>query len=93
MASNKNYYYVLVITDNGPVFVTGTGEHHTAYWAMDKEPKEFTRSRAEDITLGLGLNGYPSYTVVSPWKLDYQPYPYDRGGLAWVAKEENNDEE
>lgn len=92
MAGNKYYYYVLVITDYGPVFVTGTGEHHTAYWDKDKEPKAFSKSRAEDITLGLGLNGHSSFTVVSPWEIDYQPYAYDRGELAWVAKEENNDE-
>lgn len=87
--SKKVYYYVLVITEYGPVFVTGTGEHHVAYWDKDKEPKEYPKSVAEDITLGLGLNGYSAFTVMSHWEIDYQPYNYKNGEMTWKPKEEN----
>ena len=83
MAKKKNYYYVLVCTDSGPVFVTGLGEHHTAFWKRDDAPYELGRYMAENVACGLGLNFTEAFTVVMPYELTVQPYRYDAGSFTW----------
>ena len=87
MAKKTNYYYVLVLTMAGPVFVTGVGDHHTAYWDRSKPPMELSRDYAKDMVLGLNLNGHMAYSVVLPFELDTQPYRYDLGKFVWQMNE------
>ena len=88
----KNWYYVLVMTDEGPKFVTGT-EYHTAYWDKDKAPKELGSYWAEDICRGLNLNGHLSYVVKSQWELDTQPYNYAEWQIKWEERKAEEETE
>lgn len=77
MANQKNHYYVLVFTSTGPVYVTSVdNSSHSSCWHREEAPKSFTKSYAEDIVLGLNLNGYNAVLVSSKWEL-YQPYNYN----------------
>lgn len=91
----KDWYYVLVMTDEGPKFVTGLGEHHTAYWDKDKKPYEVSKEWAEDMARGLLWNGHVAYVVKSQWELDTQPYNYKEWQIKWeqrVNEEEGSEE-
>jgi len=88
----KNYWYVLVMTEEGPKFVTGT-EYHTAFWDKEKAPEELGKYWAEDICRGLLLNGYLAYTVCMPIELDTQPYNYGKGKFEWKTNEDDNKDE
>ena len=77
MANKKNFYYVLVMTSTGPVFVTNILSGHRAKWEKDKVPMEFgTKSYAEDVTFGLNLNFHTAFMVVQPFEISSQPYLY-----------------
>lgn len=93
MANQKNWYYILVLTNTGPVFVTGIPGYHQAKWDRLEKPMSFPKTRAEDITLGLNANCYTSYVVCSKWELDYQPYLYSHGEFKWVEKEREDEED
>ena len=86
MAKKQNYWYVLVLTEGGPVFVTGTGEGKTAYWKKSENPKEFSESYAKDMAFGLMVNGYVAFAVCNRFELDNQPYRYNMGEFKWVEK-------
>lgn len=88
--TKKNHYYVIVLTHEGAKFVTGTGDHHTAYWDGEKKPMELGKNFAEDMVLGLSLNGFSAFTVVSKWELDHQPFRYSVGHFEWVYNDESN---
>lgn len=87
MANKKNYWYVLVLTDEGPVFVTGFGEHHTAFWNAEKMPESMSATHAEEVSFGLRVNGTQAYAVKMPYELEFQPYRYNMGKFKWVWKE------
>ena len=87
MAKQTKWYYVLVLTNQGPVFVTKIGEHKTAYWDKNEKPKEFSKSWAEDLAFGLMVNGYSAFTVSNNFELDTQPYRYDIGHFEWKNEE------
>lgn len=93
MANKKQtYWYVMVMTNDGPVFVTGVSySDKTAHWDKDKEPLELGRYRAEDLTLGLNLNFHSAFTVCSKWKLDNQPYLYGMGKFTWKCNKPKKD--
>lgn len=88
MAKKQNYYYTLVMTGHGPVFVTEV-EHKNkvAHWDAEKAPLELGKYAAEDLTMGLNLNGYLTYTICSKFELDNQPYYYGKGDFEWKSKE------
>lgn len=90
MSTNKAYWYVLVFTGHGPVYVTkrdnGT---KTAWWEAEKKPKSFAQSLAQDLALGLSLNGTNAVAVRSLWALDSQPYHYQNGGFEWKEATED----
>ena len=88
MAKKTRWYYVLVLTNDGPVFVTGIGEHKTAFWKCDEKPKEFSKEYAEDVAFGLTINGHMAYAVCTRYELTSQPYRYDKGEFKWVWTEE-----
>ena len=92
MAAKKNYYYILMMTNDGPVFVTDIKPNQYAEWSKDKPPKVFDKARAEDITMGLNLNFNMAFMVCSKWEIDHQPYLYNRGRFEWVEGE-NKDEQ
>lgn len=77
MAKKKNYYYVLVFTNNGPVYVTSVDySNKTARWDKLEKPLEFTKSAAEDLCFGLNCNFHSAVVVNAPYELDCQPYRY-----------------
>ena len=48
--AKKSYYYVLVFTDEGPVYVTQL-ERNIAYWHKDEKPKDLSKSLANFLNL------------------------------------------
>ena len=75
----KLFYYVMVITEEGPVFITDIPSYGVADWNKNKKPLELGKSNGELIPLGLALRGrWLAYTVISPFELDEQPYCYDK---------------
>ena len=72
----KNYYYVLVFTITGPVYVTSFGPNRTCTWDRLEKPKAMAKAKAEEVACGLGLNFTSAVQVVMPYELDHQPYNY-----------------
>ena len=85
--AKKNYWYVIVMTDYGAVFVTGIPERNTAEWDKLKKPMEFSMEYAQQTALGLCANGYLAYSVCQSFKLDNQPYRYNLGEFKFVHNE------
>lgn len=77
MAKKKNYYYVLVFTNNGPVYVTSVDySNKTARWDKLEKPLEFTKTSAESLVFGLNCNFTSAVVASVPFEMDYQPYRY-----------------
>ena len=85
------FWYVLVCTDNGPIYVTGEGSHHTAYWDKNSSPISFNKSYALDMARGLCWNGYHAVAICSEWEIENQPYAYYRGHFEWVNDEQDTE--
>ena len=86
MATKKQtkYWYVLVLTDDGPAFVTNVDfGDKSAEWQKNEKPYELSEGWARDMTLGLNWNGHLAFTVCSQWEIDKQPYRYDAGHFEW----------
>lgn len=87
MASRKNFYYVLVMTDEGPVFVTSIPKRNWANYDKNETPKEFgSKSYATEVANGLTLNFNLAYMVCSSYPIENQPYHYEDGGFKWKFK-------
>lgn len=71
---NKKYYYIQVIDKNKIKFITEIdNENKMSYWENDKEFKIFeTKSYADDIAMGLCLNGFYAFVVESLYKLEFK---------------------
>ena len=95
MANNKkNHWYVLVMSDNGPVFVTSVEySPKVAHWDKDKAPMELDKYRAEDLTLGLNLNFHTAFAVCSKFELDQQPYNYKDWQIEWKERKDEVQED
>ena len=91
MAGKKNWYYILVMTNDGPVFVTEILPNKFAKWDKLEKPKEFSKERADDITFGLVANFNLAFTICSKFELDCQPYRYRDGKFKWVENESEYD--
>lgn len=93
MAKPKNHYYVLVLTEEGPKFVTKL-DHTTRYAIYDKleKPLEMSKGQAEDIALGLNLHLITAFPITVKWEITSQPYYYEKGHFEWVRDEENKNE-
>ena len=92
--AKKNYWYVLVLTNGGPVFVTKVEySPKYAYWNKEELPLEFGQEQAKDLAMGLQVNGTMAYAVCNFYELENQPYYYNRGHFEWVEgkEEEEND--
>lgn len=93
MANKKNYWYVLVMTDNGPKFVTKVNySDKTAEWNYNEEPLELDRGRAQDLSMGLTLNSNMAYAVCQSWEIDSHPYRYSMGKFEWKWNEEEEED-
>lgn len=86
------YYYIVVFTSNGPRYVTKIGEHNTAYWELDKEPMEFTKTYGRNVVFGLLLNFWNAGLVEVPLDLHSHPYNYKDYNIEFVKKESKEDE-
>lgn len=89
MANKKYHYYVLVFTNNGPVYVTSLNrENKYAHWNKDEEPMEFSSTYAEDLVIGLNANFHNAVLIKSRIEIDTQPYRYADFDCTFVRKEE-----
>lgn len=91
MASKKFYYYVLVMTQEGPMFVTKLDwRTNMAMWEKEKEPYCFgtdvqARDLAQELSVGLTWNGNPAYVVQKTTEQTYQPFMYDKGCFKFLT--------
>ena len=84
----KEYWYLLIITNNGPVFVTSVDfSDKSAEWDKKEKPIELTKGDAQAMALGLNWHGNLAYPICSQWEIDKQPYRYENGKLEWVANQ------
>lgn len=92
MAKVQNHFYVLVFTENGPVYVTSL-DYSTRYAHFEKTevPKEMDKNIAHDIALGLNLNGHLAQVVHSKWEIENQPYQYWNGKFEWTKNEKEEE--
>ena len=92
MAKKSNFWYVMVLTNKGPKFVTDILPRQMAEWDGNKIPMEFSsKEYAQGVATGLCLNFNLAYAVCQPFKIDHQPYMYDKGQFRWETDEVNLD--
>lgn len=90
----KKHYYVLVMTEAGPKFVTKINYgDKTAEWDYKEKPLEMEKLQAEDLVLGLNLNWNQAYLVCQNWEIENQPYRYDDYKIQWVKREKETEED
>lgn len=89
MAKKKNYWYVLVMTVEGPKYVTevhrGTKE---AVWDKLEKPLEFGKETAQDLAWALCVNMHNAVAVCQNFEITSQPFYYQKGHFEWVDKED-----
>ena len=83
--NRKNYWYVLVCTENGCMFVTECSRRD-AFWNKLDKPMLMSKEYAYDVALGLCLNGFSAFAVCQPFEIEHQPYAYDKGHFEWVKE-------
>ena len=92
MANQKNHYYVLVMSDNGPVFVTKVNYgDKTAEWNKLEKPLEMSKASAENLVLGLNLNWNTAFLVTMQFELTSQPYNYKDYQIEWKKNDEKGE--
>ena len=90
----KKHYYVLVMTEAGPKFVTKINYgDKTAEWDYKEKPLELDKFWAEDLVLGLNLNYNQAYLICQNWEIENQPYRYDDYKIQWVKREKEIEED
>ena len=90
MANKKYYYYVLVFTDEGPVYVTDVDNaDRTAQWNKEEKPRKFSDTWATELAFGLTVNGHSAVAIKSTYEITSQPYRYTDWCIKWeeVKKE------
>lgn len=91
--AKKSYYYVLVFTDNGPVYVTAVNNfERVSYWNKEEKPMSMSQSFAEDIAMGLNLNYHSCVVVKSPHEISGHPYNYEDFDCTFTRKENKNEQ-
>jgi len=96
MAQNKkkNFWYVIVMSNNGPVFVTKINyQDKTAQWNKTEKPLELGKYEAQDLCLGLSLNFHMAFAVCVPYEIESQPYRYDAGQFEWTWNDKEKEKE
>ena len=92
MAKKKNHWYVLVLTSDGPAFVTAVQyANKTAEWDKLEKPLEMSESVAKDLAFGLMCNFHTAYPVCAPIEMDNQPYRYNIGHFEWAMDEKKEE--
>lgn len=85
MAKKTNFWYVLVLTDEGPKFVTDVDySDKSAHWNKSEKPLELSEAWSKDLAFGLCWNGYMAYSICQSFPLDNQPYFYNKGHFEWI---------
>ena len=88
MSNKKNFWYVLVMSDNGPVFVTSVNYGcKEAHWNKEEKPLEMTKQQAQELSIGLTLNFHNAFSVCNPFELNCQPYLYDKYDCQFIRKD------
>lgn len=87
----KEHWYVLVMGNNGCVFVTDVHEHNTAEWNKKEVPKEFGKDYANQMAFGLTINGWLAFAVRTTYEVKNQPYRYEAGNFYWRRKKVKNE--
>jgi len=90
----KSFNYVLVITEEGPKYVTKINyTDKTAEWQKDNAPLNFaTKESAQNLANGLMCNFFYAVAVVSTFELTEQPCNYKRGHFVWQENEKEGGE-
>lgn len=84
MSKAKGFWYVLVMSNKGPVFVTViSAKGDMAYWHAGSLPKAFNKSYAMEVANGLTLNGTTAYAIYSDYEIKHQPYNYEDYEIEW----------
>ena len=65
----------------------------SARWEKDKDPKEFSKSEAEDLVFGLRCNWFNAVVVHLPVEVDSQPYNYRYYDCKFVEKRLNEEDD
>lgn len=87
MGKQKDYWYVLVLTEEGPVFVTDVDNAtKVAKWNKHEPPCKLTEYWAKDLAVGLRCNLFLAYAVCNGVEITHQPYHYDSGAFEWKEK-------
>ena len=90
--AKKSYYYVLVFSDEGPVYVTKVDNaKRISYWDKDEQPMSMSQSFAEDLAMGLNLNCNSCVVVKSPHEISGHPYNYEYFDCTFTRKENENE--
>ena len=90
--NKEEHWYILVLTDEGPKFLTKLLGHKDAEWDMLQPPLELSEIMAKEIAFGLMVNFYMAYPVCAPIELSSQPYFYSKGKFNWEWNKEGEDE-
>ena len=97
MATKKKeemHYYVLVISEEGPKFVTKVNySNKTAEWNWEEKPLELSKDSAKDLAFGLSVNMNVAYVVSQAWEITSHPYNYYAWNIKWDKKEIEDAEE
>jgi len=89
MGRTKNYWYVLVMTNSGPTFVTKVNySDKTAEWNKDDKPLKMSMESAKDLAMGLMANLNFAFAVCNFYELENQPYRYNMGKFEWKSNKE-----
>ena len=85
MAATKEIWYVLVLSDTGPKFLTDVGNsEHYAKWEATGKPVSLGKPSAKDVAFGLSMNGFNAYPICVPYEITRQIYDYKNGEFRWV---------
>ncbi|MBR6380486.1 MAG: hypothetical protein IKS07_02255 [Lachnospiraceae bacterium] len=87
----KEHFYILVLTHEGPMYVTSFGEGKVAHWDRMEKPLEVSENYGQQVVLGLNWNGSPAVLVNSMWEVETQPFLYGRGCFQWKYKDEDKE--
>lgn len=89
MPKKKKYHYVLVLTDNGPVFVTSVDNRY-AKWERSDKPMELGDNYASSLAVGLTVNGNIALHVVLGYELTNHIIDYKHGEFTWHSFNNND---
>ena len=94
MAGKKrNYWYVIVFTNQGPKFVTSVdNSQKMCYWTVGEAPYEFgDKEYAKETATCLTINFNYAMAVCTPYEITEHPYRYDAGHFEWKANDEEEE--